>query len=176
MFPVGQFVVCLLLQLIEKSASSGPDFSDIRFLGNKGYQIPARRLYSKIYGGNGKRYGVHFPGETRNFFVLFLFVAQDAIFERATRPWLQRLKCQRWGGKDFCMFYWMIGHCINIHSSRFISELFSPPNSPEVPVHGISVNSVKLCQARPDHACLWPTDSNYHIWPTFTNYQFIPIH
>ena len=62
MIPAIQLFAAILVFMTELTNCYGPDFSDIRYLGNKGYDIPSRALYSKIYGSHGKRYGVHFPG------------------------------------------------------------------------------------------------------------------
>ena len=62
MIPTFQFLFVILIYIIEEICCSGPDFSDVRYLANNGYELPSQALYKKIYGGHGKRYGVHFPG------------------------------------------------------------------------------------------------------------------
>ena len=64
MLTTTQPLIIIVLYMIKLTCCSGPDFSDIRFLGNKGYRIPSQAIYKKVYGGNGKRYGVHFPGRS----------------------------------------------------------------------------------------------------------------
>ena len=62
MKPTFQFLLVIFMYTTEQICCSGPDFSDVRYLANNGYELPSQALYKKIYGGHGKRYGVHFPG------------------------------------------------------------------------------------------------------------------
>ena len=44
-------------------SNKGPDFSDVRNWFSQDGQHASQGLYKEIYGGSGKRYGVHFPGK-----------------------------------------------------------------------------------------------------------------
>ena len=58
------FVFSLSIFEPVKCSDKGPDFSDVRNWFSQDGEHAAQGLYKKVYGGSGKRYGVHFPGES----------------------------------------------------------------------------------------------------------------
>ena len=76
MKPTLQFLFVIFMYMIEQICCSGPDFSDVRYLANNGYEHPSQALYKKIYGGHGKRYGVHFSGLLSFIMIIYYLVPQ----------------------------------------------------------------------------------------------------